>query len=960
MQNSIKLFNPDENVFGELSNNSKHKFDVDRHSWDSVTQYVYTNNVDSPIYKNILKNYPLKFIVSKSAYFAKTETDDAISRFLDEALSAKYKDERFANLLISTGIVPIIYISNNTYLGLNEKGEGLNLYGKKLMQLRAQLKSDKIQREKEEKENSLYKSYIAYKILKTEFENGSNLDKYSGGFSIDGIINKYGVDDEKKLNIPSKNIVMELINSNFELEDTLITSLKHPEILILKIKTPEELLRLRYKQELLRKNLIFNLYVDDMIRRNYSSLTEDKYKIAKQQQFLNLNYKKRDMFVDEVLRRYASLKLNSDLIEKINSSIKDIYIPTDTEIKIARENSKIIKKPEVKSSNDVVKEIFNDKEERVLLNSLHDELGVKDDKKMTWEEVKIENPKLANEIGEYVKTKKKSMLTEMINNMRYTFRKTPVKENKTLTIPSMDINNPFSLINPFMFSVHLSDGQDLKVPTISHYITVNLISKKLKLPIVEVYNKYMLTNPNVKPTNFKDFVGIDKLNEIYFRESFIINKQRLQNNAKIAIDKKFKDNKNLQDLLLSTGNSNIVWNDPEDNVLGVGENFVGKYLMELRREISKNRKDDKIEDNITDADIVKILENDHIQKWLIMKIKDVCKTIQFVKKFKRIKKISVETVQDILDKIYQPCSNLFNVSKDIEIVVPTYFKDIITNMGSDNYDERDKNMCSEELNDDEISTLLWKRIISILYIIVNNLNTSSDKDVTIIKILNTLYISQIVGSTNKNCIEIITKREDNCVVSAIVNLLQNILNFNRILNNNNIITKGDINLACSIIINFDITKIQQYNFFQKNKIDVIEDVDTLREFITEDQKYEVNELDEEYEAHDEDDSDKSDIDYEDESENESGGEEGGENESGGEEAYSAAKKSDVLTNYISINSIKYNDKDMKKLSFYLQENKISDIDHDNIARYILQCAVVIKNFKMPNNIKKNRINFFSK
>ena len=132
MQNSIKLFNPDENVFGELSNNSIHKFDIDRQPWDSVTQYVYTNNVDSPIYKNILKNYPIKFIINKSAEFAKIEINDSISKFIDDALSEKYKDEKFANLLISTGVAPILYISNNTYLGINEKGEGLNLYGKKL------------------------------------------------------------------------------------------------------------------------------------------------------------------------------------------------------------------------------------------------------------------------------------------------------------------------------------------------------------------------------------------------------------------------------------------------------------------------------------------------------------------------------------------------------------------------------------------------------------------------------------------------------------------------------------------------------------------------------------------------------------------------------------------------------------------------------------------------------------
>lgn len=952
MQNSIKLFNPEENVFGELSNHFKQKFDINKQKWDSVTQYIYTSVIDSLVYQNIVKNIPIKFIIKKSSEFSNTDINNSISLYLNEALTEKFKNEKIANVLISTGELPIFYISNNTYLGINEKGEGDNLYGNKLMQIRATLKAQRIEKEKENKENELYKSYKAYTILKREFENGVILDKYNN-LSIEGIINKYlnshkDADIEKALNIPPKNAVLELINFNFDLEDILNISLQHPEIFLLKIKSPEELLRLKYKQEFIKKDMIFNLYVDGIIRKNYSSLTEDKYKIAKDQQFKNLPFKKRELFINEILRKYNNRELNSELLDRINLKIKDLYIPNDSEIRISKENANILKKYETKKTNQEnnIRDFMSNKEERILLNKLHDELNVPEKSRITWEELKIENPQLANEIITYVKTNEKSMLQKMIDDVVFLTKSRVIKnkEIKTVVIRSLDFNNVFSLINTYMIKI-----KDLYFPTVSHYISLCLISKKTKLSLKDAYYKYMLINPNIEPdpSSFNNFVKIDKLNEIYFQVGNNADKEKLRNVAKIALDAKFRNNKHLQELLLSTGNKLIVWFDYDDNILGIGkdkngENFVGKYLMELRRQISQNIKEDVIENNITDSDMLKIIENDHIQKWIIMKIKDVCKTIQFVKKYKKIKVINAELVENILDKIYQPCSYLFNISKDIETSVPGYFKDIVANMGSSYKDDL---TCSPELNDEDISILIWKRIFSILYVIVNNLNTSSDKEVTMSKILNTLYISQIVGSTDKNCVEIITNRENNCIVSAIANLLQNILEFNKKLNKNNIIAKSDVNLAASIIINFDITQIQQHNFFSKSKIDIMDENE---------QEVEATIIDEEPESeqpqYDEDDDDeKSEIDYE-----------GEESDVEDEKDGYSNKKPAVTPSTITINNIKYNEKDMKKLSFYLQENNIGEIEHDNIAKYILQCAVVIKNFKMPTNIKKNRINFFSK
>lgn len=53
---------------------------------------------------------------------------------------------------------------------------------------------------------------------------------------------------------------------------------------------------------------------------------------------------------------------------------------------------------------------------------------------------------------------------------------------------------------------------------------------------------------------------------------------------KRAIGVKFSD-KSLQDLLLRTGNADLIWNDPTDPILGMDDNVTGKYLVVIRNSI---------------------------------------------------------------------------------------------------------------------------------------------------------------------------------------------------------------------------------------------------------------------------------------------------------------------------------------------------------------------------------------
>ena len=77
---------------------------------------------------------------------------------------------------------------------------------------------------------------------------------------------------------------------------------------------------------------------------------------------------------------------------------------------------------------------------------------------------------------------------------------------------------------------------------------------------------------------------------------------------KLWCNKKF-ENIGLQELLLTTEENLIIWNDPNDNILGTGfsgggDNFVGTYLGKLRTKFKKN---DNQSINMTQEDISNII-----------------------------------------------------------------------------------------------------------------------------------------------------------------------------------------------------------------------------------------------------------------------------------------------------------------------------------------------------------------
>lgn len=60
MTNIIELFNPNDKPFGRLSNNSYHPIKIDGKNYDTVTNYIYSNMLTTPMLRSVVQNTKIK------------------------------------------------------------------------------------------------------------------------------------------------------------------------------------------------------------------------------------------------------------------------------------------------------------------------------------------------------------------------------------------------------------------------------------------------------------------------------------------------------------------------------------------------------------------------------------------------------------------------------------------------------------------------------------------------------------------------------------------------------------------------------------------------------------------------------------------------------------------------------------------------------------------------------------
>lgn len=502
----------------------------------------------------------------------------------------------------------------------------------------------------------------------------------------------------------------------------------------------------------------------------------------------------------------------------------------------------------------------------------------------------------------------------------------------------------------------------------------------LKDPTGQTWNKNT-------PTNWIDY---KTLYDKYFNISIIKQNERLKELAIIGINKKFED-RSLQNLLILTENKNIIYNDKKDNILGVGknntgENFVGNYLMRIRDDVFTQQNLENIE-ILSEENVTNIIETDvFMTNWLEMKVKDMCNVVKKVKNYSKIKydldiKNNELFYKIVLDKIFKTCSNLFLLSEKVTAEVPLYFVKIVNKYIKEKYNP-------------SIVKLLWQRIVVMIYYIIKNV-----KEPTLYHIKNILLKVELLVSKEQNCVSIIKNDElQNCIFSAIINIITGIFQYNNTYNKNKeklfkpnyeinentksihtLINKYDVELAVSIILNtkniihLDIKENKRFN------TQIESDSDEENNLNEEDEKYvgernndKINEddIDDVYdeteqrnEDDDEDDkleddisereslfgSDDEDYDKDEEYNNEKEYDEGDYDGSGKEEKNKIQEEQ--INNYYKTILIEY-----------INNNNIFDKKNDIklISQYIVHASNFIKKYeKIPEKIKINRINFFA-
>ncbi len=918
---TIEIFNPQELPFGLLSNNSKYFMELDDEKWTTVTQYVYTNLLNNmPIYRDRIKKSHLSSINSNFKKYYTENIDNIIVSSIIEGLRKKFEKEENMNFLLTTGNSPIYYISENELLGTGISKNGLNIVGKLLVQLRNNYRYNKKineeNRNKERYEDQIYNAYIALAILEKEIEKGNNLSKYMY-LTFDGIFNKYRINNDFDAflqRLPPKNIVVKMYNDKIANLYPILGLAVEKNILVEYVRK-KELKNISVRYDIIKKNIIFKLYLDYILRREFPGKTDAEYNEIKEDQILDDIH----ILIDKIYKFYNDKKLPADLLDQIYEKLKEINsdIPTIEDIE--------------KAEKFVLPEFKKPIEKQSLINNAPIEI--------------------------------------------FPFY--------------IDNNNINNMLSPAVFSSMININDEL-YPTVLHYSRAKLLETNKKIGTIKNAYKILLINPN-GPIEVNNFHDINALTDFYIKERDLQMINDVKVFAEKATNKKFED-RSLQELLVLTKNAKIVFKDFNDNILGVGndgrgENYTGIILMNIRNKISKIINAEKGK-QLKENDINEIFnDNTFMQTWLKMRVNDMCKTINTLKYYnwKRNKvsdDITPEFINSVLDKIYQPCSHLTTTYKDIIVSPPPYFVEIVNKaVGFKN-------------SEIEIIDTLWKHIAIMFYFLINYVPPSTIKNIQ-----NIIGLMEYNISNKTECINIVPNKKDNCIASAIINLLQGIKKFNQSYLFSDIITKYDIELAISLILNnykqkevketgFIIMEEQKGHPEQEINVSPVQSKNAEIEKIIFENLQDIPEetsqelFGEAYESEGEEseiDYPESEFEYNSEAEQSSRASDykntlldmmkvqipvGGIAAMKRKQEMKLMESEDILLKHIKEKEIEKqkiieNQKRLKNIELinYLRMLEIND--PEIIALYIIEAIDKIKNYKMSNKIKTNRINFFA-
>jgi predicted NAD-dependent protein-ADP-ribosyltransferase YbiA (DUF1768 family) len=644
---TIKIFNPRHTPYGMLSNNAYYPIEIKGKKYRSVTHYIYSYLLCEGTYQNLVRNQKnavsaVKMYQNVKSECKKLETKNALY------IAYKYKvknDSLFKEVLLKTKKKNLIYQSSNRLLGM-ESGKGLNLIGKTLEEIRHELLIEKMKKQRVDNETqineNIYKIFMVIDALDNlmrinendlkEFENMTYHDILTEGNLLEKqyVHKEVVIENYQKGRLQHRNII-EMI-------------LKYPNTTeISKIFRKYNLRNLYESLKRRKENIVFNYYLQDLIRKNYPALPNDEISHALNQQLQKLSLERINELKHDVNLKYRRGKIDVNDLEVLEQKVKELEEKTPTIQEVEQvetyvfdplyEDKKVdIVKDDVEEENPEIYQQHNQKQSQL---------------EMFLENLQEDEDENDNEIMEQI-----DIIEELPDE---TF------ENDKEIVFDKNTDGKYGTLSPMYQTWIFLNGLDY--PTVSHYLFAdsfrNIIIKMKGKKNAWILAHNLITLNDVDEEKYKSVKNIEfyiDLGNFNWRqiENIIICEVKKKLFEEIAI-RKFS-NLEMEQLLSLTGSQQIVYTDKNDSCLGLGQlengdNYTGKWLEKKRAEIT----DDIKREAKQNADIIllsQMLNNDEkLNNWIFERARDIVHTLVLIAN----NKIDEKLVDFTIDKLYFPC-----------------------------------------------------------------------------------------------------------------------------------------------------------------------------------------------------------------------------------------------------------------------------------------------------------------
>lgn len=786
---TINIFST-KTPYAMLSNNFRHDIIINGSKYPTATNYIYSNMLNQPTYKVVISKarpkstcigddgcnnyarskaeceeancvYKFESIGDQFNELYEKETNDRKKDAIEVALMAKLEQTpSLLEKLLGTGNRPIIYASRGKWMGIGEYNDGENNYGKILEATRNKLirgRKKEIQTKNQSiRDENLYQVYLAYSNLVRLIKDGDDLQDYfslPAGEIID-IMKKKGV--EIFPGPGKKFIIQEAKKTNYGARSS---SILVPDIFII-MKNPKVL----------------------------SAMVRGKYLASQREKILKTT------IPSLILKMYCGY-----LLKKSNKYDLD---PDDYDRAIRQQIDSISPQKRVKTSLDL-KKLY---EKGMLSESLSKEI---DNAITELKTPRSKDIKKAEQLAARIRENAKKEKAES----------EPVLDG---SVGSSNVivwgNNPdpeynFKGLSPLDDSVMINiEGKNY--PSITYYCIAE------ELASCCTGTRKSRRGQSSKDIAYKMLKNKDghflRLNELEWKLNHLNTEfyiEKLKKNTQIALKKKF-ENRSFQDALLSTKDDTLVWGDRRDPILGMDNNFVGRELMLLRARIRKEREKSGDMGDVGDVLSLEVLsnvfKNDFLNRWFNMRVRDMCSVVLTMKDYMYLKHgikkvLTPEFVTTVIDDVYQPCSHIFATEDKITIPAPMAFIQMV---------ERYKGFLNffKDSDREKVLDIMWRRLAVTIYYLMKHIETSTSSNIAIV--LNRI---ERLTSLPKNCTKLIPDEKENCIFSALLNIVGRIKSLDR---THELEKPGlqDIDLGTAVTILLNINSLAEQQAMQRKRV----------------------------------------------------------------------------------------------------------------------------------------------